>query len=347
MLEQKEIVSNFSYPFCAGSMGYSYSCLPKIVVYLFILLNLSGCSLYQTDLQPKATTYPLGPNEVSQVVSYGGVEYGGVLSYGGIISGGDEIETKFKGTAALTYDTVKTQVGDTAVIEVYVHDRDGKKNASREFLEKRAREYGGDLCSENFLIGDTTYFYGDEATTMFAGLSGIRSLRVEYRCELKFSAKEHRKYSGVMGLAKDLPWSTYFDVLVLEFDDKPDELYKALQATAKSHGMSRIDSGKKSAHSYYYLGKPDRSESRGHSRIEYIAAIVEPSISGSTIQIVFPCMRYRKKHTSVASRRNIPDEYAGVMPWERDVAYDRARYFLSVLVEAIDQQSENLTDSLN
>ena len=296
------------------------------IAIIFLVLNVLGCGPYRTELEPVSTTYPRDPYTTETSSRLFSFKHGGNITLWN-----DSIRTKYAGRDAFNYDTYITKTGDNATVETFIHDKKDI-NSSRERLMTLAEKRGLEICGGKFAIIETTYFFGDEATPMFYGLSNVKSMRVKFRCSLKFTHSQVSQNRDIFNLSNELLWSNFFDILSFNFNKNAERLFEDLLNSAKQHEMIKIRAGKLSGNRYFYIGSVDMQNCvKQYKRCEQLAAIIEPIAQGSRIRIVFPALRLQKFKTSVSTRRRIPDQVGSLVPWQRDVAYDRARYFLSIL----------------
>lgn len=296
-----------------------------MIATMAVMLNQAGCDKYRTNFEPTVTTYPREPQ--IQEVSYQLIGF----SHGANIGiWNDSIKSKLKGKDRFSYDTYITKTGDDATVETFIHNPK-QVNASKRQLLNIAKQRGKEICNGGFAILETTYFFGDEATPGFYGLSNVKSMRVMYRCELKFTESEISKNKDILKLSKQLGWSNFFDILGLDLEKNFEQAIKDLSLAARNHGIKEISSGKLDDNRYFYLGSGDMKVKTVSQRYEQLVAIIEPTAQGSKIRIIFPALCFQNFRTSVSVIRNIPDERGDLVPWARNVAYDRARYFLSNL----------------
>ena len=286
---------------------------------------LVGCNTYKTSLNPVDTTYPRTPRVVESISRIGGIKYGGAIKIWD-----NTLAIKARGEEILSYDTYVTKVGDDATVETFIHDP-MRKNATPEQLVSVAKRRGAELCGGRFGIVETTYFYGDEATPGFYGLANVKSMRAIFRCPLDFPRSEVSKNHDLITLSGELLWPGFFDILALDFQKKPHDLLDDVKEAAARHDIVHIKSGRLDTSRLFYLGSGNTNSRLANQRIEQLAAIIEPAGKGSRLRIIFPAMRFQTFRTSVSNLRKIPDRSGGLVPWERSVAYDRARYFLSIV----------------
>lgn len=293
-----------------------------------------GCSANVATTEPGRTSYPR--QQVTRTPVKMWIAPGLSVNYRIAIPGGRGRSNAYEASGArkdfVTYDFVKTEIGDTAEAKVFIVPT-RRLPATERALFRIVPRRGNELCGGRYRISESKYYYGNEATLRMLGIA-TPALFVTFRCPVYHGHAKSASEREIRRLTARQADFVFFDTLSKEFNVPQSRLAQAVRRTAHQRRLPIVEEKRIPRGEYILAGKgADRLR---WGRLEKLAATVKGR--GGKSSLTFILASYQLTYHKRGVFRRGRSEYRGPAPWDRKTSYRRAKQLLGSVEKILNTQ---------